>query len=220
VEQVTAVCEPVVSLPRHVDKAAPCVGKVYWKMYQIDVSLSNSVLQESHRNQIKARLNERMKMLHTDLHSAGFALHPEYRTFRQHENTVMSGFHAMSERVHRHNLQAHVKAIQQHSDYRAGHGLFSRPVAEAAAKDMPAYRWWMAFSEDVPELQKVAVRVLSQVLSASFCERNWSTFDFIQTKKRNRLKCKKVSEIFLHITKRDRPTYISNCFHSDCNPSD
>ena len=73
--------------------------------------------------------------------------------------------------------------------------VISRPVAEAAAKDMPVYRWWMAFGAHVPELQKVAVSVLSQVSSASFCERNWSTFDFIHTKKRNRLKCKKVRDV-------------------------
>ena len=73
--------------------------------------------------------------------------------------------------------------------------VISRPVAEAAAKDMPVYRWWMAFGAHVPVLQKVAVSVLSQVSSASFCERNWSTFDFIHTKKRNRLKCKKVRDV-------------------------
>jgi len=50
----------------------------------------------------------------------------------------------------------------------------------------------MSFGAHVPDLQKVAVRVLSQVSSASACERNWSTFDFIHSKKRNRLKCKKV----------------------------
>ena len=111
----------------------------------------------------------------------------------QHNNEeVMSGFHAMIECIHRTDLQAQVKAIQQHSDYKAGYGLFSRSVADAAAKDMPAHRWWMAFGAHVPELQKVAVRVLFQVSTASFCERYWSTFDFIHTKKQNCLKCKKV----------------------------
>jgi len=55
----------------------------------------------------------------------------------------------------------------------------------------------MSFGAHVPDLQRVAVRVLSQVSSASACERNWSTFEFIHTKKRNRLKCKKVNFIYL-----------------------
>jgi len=133
-------------------------------------------------------------MLHTPLHSAGFVLDPEYRLFLQHENEeVLSDFHSLIERVFRDDVQAKVKAVQQHTSYRAGHGLFSRPMAEAAAKEMPVFRWWLAFGAHVPELQKVAVRVLSQVTSSSASERNWSTFDFIHTKKRNRLHCKRVS---------------------------
>jgi len=102
-------------------------------------------------------------MLHTQLHSAGFVLDPEFRLFLQHENEeVMSDFHAVVERTFKEDVQSQVKAIQQHATYRAGHGLFSRPIAEAAAKEMPAFRWWLAFGAHVPELQKIAVRVLSQ----------------------------------------------------------
>lgn len=135
-------------------------------------------------------------MLHSDLHSAGFVLDPEYREFLQHENEeAMSGFHSMIERVHINDVESQVKAIEQHAVYRAGQGLFARPLAMAAAKTMPAHRWWLSFGAHVPELQKVAVRVLAQVSSASSCERNWSTFDFIHTKKRNRLKCKRVRDV-------------------------
>ena len=36
-------------------------------------------------------------------------------------------------------------------------------------------------------LQRVAVKVLNRVASACWCERSWSTFEFIHSKKRNRL---------------------------------
>jgi len=36
-------------------------------------------------------------------------------------------------------------------------------------------------------LQNFAIRILSQGSSASACERNWSSFDHIHSKKRNRL---------------------------------
>lgn len=61
---------------------------------------------------IRNRIQERWKMLHTDLHSAGFVLDPEYRLFLQHENDeVMSRLHAIVERVFKDNVQAQVKAI-------------------------------------------------------------------------------------------------------------
>ena len=198
--QLTSICAPFVSVLRLVDGAVPCVGKIYWKMFQADQDIDSSTLDTGKKTQVRMLVATRWKMLHTDLHSAGFVLDPEYRAFLQHENEeVISGFHAMIERVHNGDVQSQVKAIQQHSVYRAGQGLFAREVATAAAKEMPAFRWWLAFGAHVPELQKVAIRVLSQVASASACERNWSTFEFIHTKKRNRLSCAKVRNVvFVH----------------------
>jgi len=53
---------------------------------------------------------------------------------------------------------------------------------------------WKNWSQ-TPELQNIAVKVLSQVTSAGSCERNWSTFDFIHSKKRNKLACATVKNI-------------------------
>jgi hypothetical protein len=47
--------------------------------------------------------------------------------------------------------------------------------------------WWLTYGCSAPNLQKLAIRVLSQTCSASGCERNWSLFEHIHSKKRNRL---------------------------------
>nr|ADE75983.1 unknown [Picea sitchensis] len=47
--------------------------------------------------------------------------------------------------------------------------------------------WWENYGATTPILQKMAIRVLSQTCSSSGCERNWSVFEKIHTKKRNRL---------------------------------
>ena len=67
-------------------------------------------------------------------------------------------------------------------DVKSNH-IEQQPMAIAAAKEMPSHRWWMSFGSQTPELQNVAVKVLSQVTSAGSCERNWSTFEFIHSKK-------------------------------------
>jgi hypothetical protein len=51
------------------------------------------------------------------------------------------------------------------------------------------------FGSCAPELQRIAVKVLSQTTSASNCERNWSTFSYIHTKTRNRLKYLKLQKL-------------------------
>jgi len=52
---------------------------------------------------------------------------------------------------------------------------------------MPAHTWWSSYGSETPRLQSLAIKVLSQVTVALACERNWSTFEFIHSKKRNRL---------------------------------
>jgi hypothetical protein len=64
---------------------------------------------------------KRWTMLHTDLHAAGFVLDPEFQHFLQHENEeVINGFHAMVERIFPGDVESQVKAVEQHSTYRAG----------------------------------------------------------------------------------------------------
>ncbi|XVF24667.1 hypothetical protein REPUB_Repub13aG0147000 [Reevesia pubescens] len=48
--------------------------------------------------------------------------------------------------------------------------------------------WWMIYDTCVPKLQNLAIKVLSQTTSTSNYERNRSTFSYIHTKARNRLK--------------------------------
>ncbi|XP_031490026.1 uncharacterized protein LOC116257430 [Nymphaea colorata] len=47
--------------------------------------------------------------------------------------------------------------------------------------------WWLICGCSVPILQRVAIKILSQPCSASACERNWSAFEAVNTKKRSNL---------------------------------
>ena len=51
------------------------------------------------------------------------------------------------------------------------------------------------FGSSTPTLQRLATRLVSQCVSSSGCERNWSTFAFIHTKIRNRLTFKKLHKL-------------------------
>ncbi|CAH9145721.1 unnamed protein product, partial [Cuscuta epithymum] len=37
--------------------------------------------------------------------------------------------------------------------------------------------WWTTYGHHVPNLQKLAIRILCLTSSSSGCERNWSTFE-------------------------------------------
>lgn len=55
--------------------------------------------------------------------------------------------------------------------------------------------WWDNFGDEVPELKAFAMKILGLTCSASACERNWSTFNQVHTKRRNRLSTKKLNSL-------------------------
>ena len=60
-------------------------------------------------------------------------------------------------------------------------------------------------------MQKFAIRILSQTCSASGCERNWSVFERIHTKKRNRLDQKWLNDlVYVQYNLRLRRNHLLN----------
>ncbi|KAJ9552580.1 hypothetical protein OSB04_016625 [Centaurea solstitialis] len=55
--------------------------------------------------------------------------------------------------------------------------------------------WWAQYGAKAPTLQKFAVNVLSLMRSPSGCERNWSVFEHLHSKKRNRLEQQKLNDL-------------------------
>eukprot|EP00253_Pinus_taeda_P012105 PITA_12105 len=74
-----------------------------------------------------------------------------------------------------------------------------------------AAQWWEAFGGHVPELQRFAIRILSQTCSASGYECNWSVFERIHTKKRNRLDKKWLNDlVYVQYNLRLRRNHLLN----------
>jgi hypothetical protein len=66
--------------------------------------------------------------------------------------------------------------------------------------------------DDAPEIQHLAIRLLSQIASSSAAERNWSTYSFIHSIKRNRLSSKRAEKLVavhsaLRLAHRKTPEY-------------
>ncbi|KAJ1381854.1 Zinc finger, BED-type [Sesbania bispinosa] len=63
--------------------------------------------------------------------------------------------------------------------------------------------WWIMYGSSIPKLQSIALKLLSQPSSSSCCERNWSTYSFIHSMKRNRLNPKRAEDlVFIHTNLR------------------
>ena len=65
--------------------------------------------------------------------------------------------------------------------------------------------WWLQFRGDAPHLRKVVVRVLSQMITSSGYEYNWSMFALIHTKVYNKLSYRWLEKlVYIHYNMRLR----------------
>ncbi|KAF6155909.1 hypothetical protein GIB67_039240, partial [Kingdonia uniflora] len=87
------------------------------------------------------------------------------------------------------------KAISAIATWFYDNGLLRSSSARRNMSKMIPGEWWMTYGSDAPELQKVAIRILSQTCSASPCERNWGFFSNVHTKKRNKLDSAKLNDL-------------------------
>jgi hypothetical protein len=82
-------------------------------------------------------------------------------------------------------------------------GFFAMAPVQADAATMNAIDWCFNYGSTIPNLSEVAKKVLSQPISSSSAERNWSTYSFIHSVKRNKLNAKTADKlVFIHANER------------------
>ncbi|KAF7831478.1 uncharacterized protein G2W53_013811 [Senna tora] len=77
---------------------------------------------------------------------------------------------------------------------------------------MDAKTWWLVHGVHAPILQKIALKLLGQPSSSSCCERNWGTYSFIHSVRRNKMKPKRAEDLVyvhtnLRLLSRKSPQY-------------
>lgn len=76
-------------------------------------------------------------------------------------------------------------------------------AAATVASHMPTHGWWMQFGGATPELQAVAMLVLSQPSSTCPCATNRTIYKFVHSPERNRLDpVRAESLVFVHSNQR------------------
>ena len=103
---------------------------------------------------------------------------------------ALTDFFTMCDKIHGEGSEESAKAqLDWQCFYKAKKGpMFSRETTWANAAKMGPEEWYEMYVKPFhPELALVGMRVLSQVISASSCERNWSAHGHIHTEVRNRL---------------------------------
>ena len=168
------------------------LSKIFPALEKVKVMMQNAPIDKETKHVLLRDLHARWDMLHTAAHGAAFAADTE---FVSHQLPVqaMTDFEVMAARLL--PPDGCSKAVAQLAMFRERRWVFSRPATWEAARCMPGFSWWKLYGADTPELQYMAVRLLSQVTSSSSCERNWSDYSYIVNKRRNRLGAKRAEKL-------------------------
>eukprot|EP00253_Pinus_taeda_P004216 PITA_04216 len=187
-QKVLKICEPIVDMLCMVDSDTPSMGFFYEGMDRAKEAIAKSFNNEENEYiAIWEMIDERWKMLHSPLHAAACYLDPRlFGIERTNDAEVMNGLYDAVERLVPDREECS-RIREQLRAYRLEEGIFARSSAVQDRPNIPPGRWWQFYGVETPELQRFAVRILSQGSSASACERNWSSFNHIQSKKRNKL---------------------------------
>ncbi|XP_028088946.1 uncharacterized protein LOC114289419 isoform X2 [Camellia sinensis] len=207
------VSSPLVHVLRLVDsEKKPAMGYIYEAMDRTKESIAKSFneKEEKYKNIFEIIDNRWNIQLHQPLHAAGRFLNPEFfycNPSIEHDTEIMSGLYKCVSRLVR-GTDIQDKITQEMSIYTKSEGLFAMPLAIRQRMTRAPADWWSAYGSSAPNLQKFAIKVLSLTCSASGCERNWSVFEHLHNKKRNRLEQQCLNDlVFIKYNRQLRRRY-------------
>ncbi|XP_015932601.1 uncharacterized protein LOC107458900 [Arachis duranensis] len=192
VKYTLKIMGPPIRVFRLVDgEKKPPMGYIYEAMEKAKECIMKAFLNdESKYNDVFKIIDNRWNCrLHRPLHAAGHFLNPElfYDNPRiELDLEVTKGWFECITRLVPSQAVQH-KILEEQALYKAGYGLFGSDFAKSQRRKISPAFWWRTYGHEAPNMRDLAIKILSLTCSASGYERNWSIFEHIHTKKRNRL---------------------------------
>nr|XP_043623309.1 uncharacterized protein LOC122595077 [Erigeron canadensis] len=167
----------------------PAMGYIYEAMELAKEQIkSNFNGVKSRYKPIWEKIDQRWNLqIHRPLYAVGYYLNPSLhfeRNFKADQYIKRALFDCIEKLYDRPTV---IKIHEQLAKFHDSIGMFGSVGCMEMRKRMQPAKWWETYGDECPELQQLAIRVLSLTCSATDCVRNWSTFDHIHSKKRNRL---------------------------------
>ncbi|KAA0053509.1 uncharacterized protein E6C27_scaffold190G00660 [Cucumis melo var. makuwa] len=194
------VSGPLVRVLRLVDgEKKPPMGYIYKAMDRAKEAIAKSF----NNNEVKYKdiftiIDRRWELqLHRPLHAAGYYLNPSFYYSNpsiQEDDEIVNGLYLCITKMVA-SLDIQDKILAELSKYKRAEAFFGQPLAIRQRDKISPVEWWDNFGQSTPNLQKFAIRILGLTCSASECERNWSVFEQLHSKKRNRLAQSRLNDL-------------------------
>ncbi|KAK2983636.1 hypothetical protein RJ640_023170 [Escallonia rubra] len=190
VEECVAVSEPFLKVMREVSGGKPAVGFIYELMTRAKESIRTYFIMDEIKCKTFLDIVDKkwQNHLHSSLHSAAAFLNPsiQYNPEIKFIGSIKEEFFRVLEKLLP-TPELRRDITNQILLFTRATGMFGCNLAKEAIDAVSPGIWWEQYGDSAPMLQRVAIRILSQVCSTSTFERHWSTFKQIHSEKRNKI---------------------------------
>ncbi|KAL0916506.1 hypothetical protein M5K25_014025 [Dendrobium thyrsiflorum] len=145
-------------------------------------------------------------LFHQPLYLAAYFLNPSfrYRPDFMARPEVIRGLNECITRLEPDNGRR-VLAVAQISDFILAKADFGTELALSTRAELDPAAWWQQHGISCLELQRIAIRILSQTCSSFGCEHTWSVLDHARSSKQNHMAQKRMDDItYVHYNLRLR----------------
>lgn len=130
--------------------------------------------------------------------------HKDVEVARERMKLVRKYFTSVEERS---------KANLEFANFSSKAGDFEDSDSIRDRYEMDPKSWWVTYGASAPLLQTLALKLLVQPSSSSCSERNWSTYSFVHSVRRNKITPKRAEDlVFIHsnlrLLSRRSPQYM------------
>nr|KAJ0192606.1 hypothetical protein LSAT_V11C800400220 [Lactuca sativa] len=97
------------------------------------------------------------------------------------------------------NDDEHSRVLDEYATFSMKSGHFEDLTSISEMATMEPKNWWVNFGAQTPFLRTLTFRLIGQPTSYSCAERNWSTYAFVHSIKRNKLTTSRAQDsVYIH----------------------
>ncbi|KAG5540905.1 hypothetical protein RHGRI_020969 [Rhododendron griersonianum] len=218
IDYILSFTSPMYDMLRICDTDKPCLHLVYdmWDtmIEKVEVAIYRH---EGKRHEdsstfyevVHAILVDRWNKNNTPLHCLAHSLNPRYYSDEwlhegpsrvpPHKDVEVARERMKCMKRYFPNSADRSKANMEFANFSSKAGEFGDSDSIHDRYAMDPKSWWVTYGASAPLLQSVALKLLVQPSSSSCSERNWSTYLFVHSAKRNKMTPKRAEDlVFIH----------------------
>ncbi|XP_061373230.1 uncharacterized protein LOC133315593 [Gastrolobium bilobum] len=232
VDYILAFTAPIYDMIRACDTDRSCLHLIYDILDAMIVKVKKAIYHKGGKRMEESSsfydvvhriLVDRWTKNSTLLHCLAHALNPKYYNSQQwlqedssrvppHMDLELTQERQKCLRRFFPSMEDRSRISLEYADFISNSETFDDFDAINTQYTMDSKSWWLLYGTFTPMLQKIALRLVQQPSSSSCAERNWSTYSFVHSIKRNKITPKRAEDLVyvhsnLRLLSRKTPSY-------------